>query len=393
MLKIFSAIIFAAIFLANNFAQAALAESVNNFSWKYFKTRNHNLNIFYSPYSIAAALGMVANGASGDTQREILDALNSDSLENLNDEFKNFQGATAANLLLIDKKYSGNGINSNFKNTAENFYRSEVALADFENDLTGEQIKITGWVKKHTNNFIPNYQSIASKYTSVDLLNVTYFKEDWLYAFRKSGTREKIFTNKDGSTCKVQMMRRTFDEEIPYYADGKYKGVALPYKNSGAAMFVILPVDENNLNIADDWDAESFSYRENFLNQIKSAGIFDGEIYLDLPKFELDLGDSLPESLWKVGIQRAFTDYAQFYNIINGVSLKIDDAAHQAKIRVDETGTEAAAVTEITMVETTAVAPDFKRSVEFRADRPFFFVIRDVESGVDLFAGAVNNLD
>ena len=372
---------------------AGISNSVNNFGWNYYKTLDKDENIFYSPYSIAAALSMLSNGAIGRTKQEILDALYSDSIKNLNDGFANFHGVNSANLLLIDKKYSGNGINSRFKNKVEKIYGSEVAIADFENNLTGEKARITDWVKKHTNNFIPNYKSIARQDTAVDLLNVIYFKEDWLDAFYQSDTRQKNFFNKDGSISKVDMMNRIFEDKISYYADEKYRGVELPYKNSNAALFIILPVDEDNLNIADDWNAENISYCEDFLNKIQTAPLFDGEVHLALPKFELDIKNNLVEKLWQVGIQRAFTDYAEFYNIINGVSLKIDDAAHQAKIKVDEQGTEAAAVTEITMVETTAMAPDFKSIVKFRADIPFVFVIRDIPSKINLFTGTINTLE
>ena len=91
-----------------------------------------------------------------------------------------------------------------------------------------------------------------------------------------------------------------------------------------------------------------------------------------------------------MGVKKSFTDAAQFTKIINGTTLKIDNAKHRAKVKVDEQGTKAAAVTEVVMVETTA-APDIQpRIVHFTADRPFVFVIRDVETNITLFAGAVN---
>ncbi len=407
-MKIFTLII-ALIFALNvsTVFASELSNGVNNFGWNYYKTLDKDENIFYSPYSLAAALSLLANGAIGKTKQEILAVLYANSMKELNDGFAKFHGAMAdnysdgrllreSNLLLIDEDYAGNGINLRFKKNAEKNYGSEVALVDFRNDITATKKQITGWVDKVTNHLIPNYQSIATEDTAVDLLNVIYFKGEWNSAFKTNDTRERIFHNKDFSTSKIEMMHKIFDEEISYYADEKYRGIELPYKKSAndtvVAMYVILPVDENNLNIADDWDAEKISYRENFLNQIKNAPVNGREIHLDLPKFEFDIKTDLMEKLWQVGIQLALTDYAEFYNIINGVSLKIDAAVHQAKVKVDEQGTEAAAVTEIDMVETTALSPEYKQIIEFRADMPFVFVIRDVPNEINLFTGTVNKL-
>lgn len=395
-MKIFRLAILAVIILANNLAQAAaLSTSVNGFSWKYFRTLNHSENIFYSPYSIAAALSLVANGATGETQREILTALNADSLETLNDGFKNFRTNAEkiyadantlrdANLILVSKNFIGNGINPAFRNTADKVYGSEIRAADFRNNLAGEKKKITAWVDKITNHFLPNYQSLVTDATVVDLLNVVYFKGKWNFPFEKYATRDRIFTSKSGETASVPMMRQTFEEEIAYAENDRYKGIALPYQNFRAVMYVILPKDETDLNIADDFD-------ESFIAQIDSAGIFDGKVDVILPKFELDIKNNLAEDLRAIGIKRAFTNGAEFSNIVRNVQLKISGATHQAKVKVDETGTEAAAVTEFTL-ETTSAAPRPVRTVEFHADRPFIFVIRDVQSGVDLFAGAVNSL-
>ncbi len=396
MTKIFKLAILAVIILASNLAQAAaLSESVNSFSWKYFKTLNRDENIFYSPYSIAAALSLVANGATGETQREILDALNADCLENLNDGFQNFRADAEkvytgenilrdANLILVSKNFLGSGINPAFRNTAENVFGSEIRAADFRGDLAGEKKKITAWVDKVTNHFLQNYQSSATSATVVDLLNVVYFKGKWSSPFEIHATTEKIFTSKDGSTTSVKMMRQVFEDEIPYAENENFKGIALPYKNSSAVMYVILPKDETALNIADTFD-------ENFIAQIEAAPYFEGKVSVWLPKFELDIKNNLVEDLQAIGITRAFSNAAEFSKIVEKVRLKIDSATHQAKVKVDESGTEAAAVTEFSL-RTTSAIPRPKPRVEFHADRPFIFVIRDVKTGVDLFAGAVNAL-
>lgn len=396
-MKIFKlAILAVMIFMSNIANAAALSESVGSFSRAYYATLNHDENIFYSPYSLAAALSLVANGATGDTQREILNALHAENLDALNAEFKNFRSTVAKNysgenilrdasLILVNKNFIGNGVNPDFKNSAKNIFGATIRAADFAGNLNGEKAKITAWIDRKTNHFLPNYQSSANSATVVDLLNVVYFKGAWNFPFEENATAEKNFKNRDGSTASVKMMRKTFDHEIAYAENDTFKGIEIPYKNSAAAMYVILPKDGADLKIADAPDAE------NFVAQIAKTPEFNGEVSVWLPKFELDIKVNLVDDLKKIGIERAFSNAAEFFNLVQNVQLKIDSATHQAKIRVDESGTESAAVTEFSF-RTTAAAPGYRKFAEFHADRPFFFVIRDVESGVNLFTGVVNNL-
>lgn len=379
-----------------------LSTSVDAFSWKYFATLNHDENIFYSPYGINAALSILANGASGDTLKEIIFALDADNLDNLNECHRNFSELAGkkyrgdnlfmeSNLLLIDKKIIGHGLDENFKRVVTDIYKSDVREADFENNLRGEQQKISRWVSDKTSGFIPDYNSIANAQTLTDLLNVVYFKGKWQMPFKVHATDIEDFNNRNGSIRKVKMMNKVFDNRIVYREDEKFKGIKLPYSD-GAAMYLILPVDKS-LNVAELWNAETFSARADFINGLSRSSKYRGEVVVRLPKFELDIENNLVESLKAIGITKSFTDAAEFFNIINGKPLKIDNAQHRAKVKVDEQGTEAAAITEITMLEATAMPPhDEPPTVYFIADRPFLFLIRDVQADVTLFAGVVNNL-
>lgn len=376
-----------------------LSTSVDAFCWKYFATFDRDKNIFYSPYGINAALSILANGASGDTLKEIISALEADNVQNLNECHKNFSeyatknydNFAEANLLLIDKKIIGRGLDKSFKRTVKKIYSSEVRVADFENNLENEKQKISRWVADKTKNFIPNYKSIATEDTLTDLLNVVYFKGKWLIPFKIDATEENIFTNRDGSEITASMMNRVFESQISYCEDEKFKGIELPY-GDGAAMYLIMPVDKS-LNVAEAWNNESISYRADFIEGLKRSHEFNGDVVVRLPKFDLDIENNLVENFKAMGITKSFTDDAEFFNIVNGTSLKIGNVQHRAKIKVDEEGTEAAAVTEVVMLEATAT-PDFEepRTVYFIADRPFLFVIRDIKSDVTLFAGVINQL-
>lgn len=386
-----------------------LSESVNDFGWKYFRTLNKDENIFYSPYSIATALTIVANGAEKQTQEEMLKVLSISSLEDVNLSYKKFRshiektyrgdGRTLmdSNLILINNKYTANGINSNYQKIVEDTYKSTVRPADFEGNLEGEKQKITKWVDDKTNHFMPNYKSIVTADTIMDILNVIYFKGDWAMPFKPNFTESEKFTNKDNSKINVDMMYRAFDNELKYYENNKYKAIALPYKrlngNIVAMMYLLLPTKSSDLDIADDWSGESSEYKQTFLESIRKAPTFYGKVYVKLPKFELDIENLIVKNLKSMGIQRAFTNNAEFFNMVNDMSLKIGNVNHRAKIKVEETGTEAAAVTEVVMLET-AAAPDPAPQIikYFYADRPFLFVIEDFDSGVELFTGVVNKM-
>jgi len=187
------------------------------------------------------------------------------------------------------------------------------------------------------------------------------------------------------------MMHATFKNKIACRADDKFKGIVLPY-SANAAMYLILPADDNALDVAELWNNQTADYRANFLDGLKNSHAFDGKVVVRLPKFELDIENSLVKNFKAMGIRRAFEDNAELFNIVKDTSLKIGDAKHRAKVQVDEQGTKAAAVTEISLLKTTAVPnPPPQKIFYFYADRPFLFVIRDVESGVTLFAGVANH--
>lgn len=402
MKKFLTAVILVMIWIGQVNAEPArnLSTSVDEFCWKYFATLNRNENIFYSPYGINAALSILANGASGNTRTEILHALEADNVENLNDGHKRFSEAAKeiyggenlfmeSNLLLIDKKITGHGLDSNFKRVVSDVYKSDVREADFSRNLDSEKAKITRWVSDKTNSFIPDYKSIVTADTVTDLLNVVYFKGKWAMPFDAIDTHKATFTNRDGSTATVDMMNKDFEDSIAYHADDKFKAIALPY-SAGATMYLIMPVNDDSLNIAEAWSNETQAYRADFIEGLRRSPAFDGDVVVCLPKFELDIENNLVDSLKAMGITKSFTDGAEFFNIINDTPLKIENAQHRAKVKVDELGTEAAAITEIQM-NCTAM-PFQPPKVYFLAERPFLFVIRDVQSDVTLFAGVVNKL-
>ena len=379
-----------------------LSVSVEKFCWKYFALRETDKNFFYSPYGIHAVLSILANGASGETRKDILDVLEVASVETLNAGHKNFSALikknypgenflAEGNLLCVDKNYGGN-LDENFKRVVSGDYKSEVRTADFSGNAAGERQKIRRWVADKTKNFITNYNSLASASTSIDILNVISFQGKWKIPFTPSQTLRKEFTNSDGSKGTAAMMSNVFKETIKYRADEKFKAIELPY-SGGAVMDLILPADDDALNVCELWNAQTIEYRADFLNGLKNSYPFDGEVVVRILNIGFSHENLSYQDFQKMGLQRLFTDDAKFFNIIKGTSLKLSNATQFCKVDINEQGTKAAAVTEVTMVETTATPnPRPPKKVYFVANRPYILVIRDVESNMTLFAGAINNI-
>ena len=226
--------------------------AINNFGWKYFKRLNLSENIFYSPYSIVAALSIAANGAIKATRAEILSALGAANVEFLNSGFKTFRDTFAknysgknilrdTNLMLVNQRYIGNGINPTFENVITNIYDSEIRAADFEGNLSSEKAEITEWIDRKTSHFLPNCQVSPTAKTIIALLNVIYFKGAWHLTFDEENTRRENFTNHDGSKSSVKMMNKSFSYDVYFHSDENFKGIRLPYKDLTATMYLILP--------------------------------------------------------------------------------------------------------------------------------------------------------
>ncbi len=370
-------------------------DGVNAFTWDVFDELGKD-NIFYSPYGMYTALGMLVNGAlkGSDTEKEVLDLLHIDSVDKLNayiaanSDFGS--GFSSYNQILVDTtllKQDGVDINKDFQTTIDRYYNGEISEADFMNDLAGVKRMIKEWVNQVTNGFIPDYESVATDDTVTDILNVVHFKGDWASKFNEGNSYKADFHNADGSVSAQIFMHQT--HSFKYYADSKYRVLELPYlfgddTKAETAMYIVLPANGKDLNILSEWQSETADYREDLMSSLRTSGKYV-QVRLTLPNFEMTTKYDLKDLFGALGLQISFTDDAQYTGILDNQCLKIDGGQHQAKIKVDEYGTEAAAVTEIVM-EKAGSLPNME-FVDFCCDIPFVFTISDIDSGIDLFAG------
>lgn len=300
---------------ADNPPPKSFAASVNDFGWRYLATLNRDENIFYSPYGLDSLLSIIANGADGETRREILSALGVDDIDALNDAHKKFLESVEKNycgdiffvdynFLLINKKIVERGINEDFRRVVTDVYKSDIQETDFNLSDAAERKKISDRVSEKTAGTIPDHYSIANPDTLADLSSIDFFRGMWKFPFDAKKTADMRFKNCDGTKSKLTMMNQTFDGKISYFADENFKGIELPYGDR-AALYLILPADDKALDVVDRWLNQTPIYRENFLDTLETAPAFDGKVVVRMPKFFLENYLDTAQNFEAMGIKKS----------------------------------------------------------------------------------------
>lgn len=364
-----------------------IIQTSNDFSDRIFKrvvSEKPDENVFISPFSISAALSMTLNGAAGDTQTEIKEVLGIDDLteDEINEAYKEL-----VTLLLdmdnrVDLRIANSNwyknlltINPSFQDILKEYYDAEVNGVDFTDpDVKNE---INGWIEDKTNGKIKNMIDKIPSNVLMYLINAIYFKADWKYEFDKSKTEEKPFYLDNGKTVDTEMMYAK-SIKLRYRTHNDYAFVELPYGNGQFNMTVLLPLQDKGINEV----LEEFSV-EDLNAALEDTSSYTAGVYL--PKFKINYKQKLNDILIDMGMGKAFSDDADFSNLFQeGVSAKISSVLHQSFLEVNEVGTEAAAATVVTIIET-SINPSQPPVINI--NRPFAFFIRERHSNAILFAG------
>jgi serpin B len=382
---------------------AAIVQGNNDFAVAMF----HNLraqpgNLFFSPYSITAAVGMVHEGARGQTASEMrkVFGLSENELER--------QPAFAAlhnRLNPTGAEFDLRVANSLWAQQGHPFLPAYVALlksrfaasasnVDFAANTEAARQQINRWTADQTEQKIPElFQPGQLKsLTRLALVNAIYFKGKWFEEFDPGDTKDEDFFTTDGPV-KVPMMQ--LSEDFNYLATESYKALKMSYQfdfeeqqGSRPAMYVLLPKAQDGL---DELEAKLDPALLTELFTKLSDYSTDGEVEVFFPRFEFRARYGLNGPLAKLGMPTAFDERAADLTGMDGGAggLYIGTAIHEAYVKVDEKGTEAAAATG--MAVDAAAAPDAIEPRVFRADHPFLFLIRDDASGAILFLGRMAN--
>lgn len=373
-----------------------LVESNNKFGFNVFKEISKDekdKNVFISPLSISMALTMTYNGARDNTKAEMSKVLEYEGI----DDDKINHGYKALNSYLenIDKNIElnvgnsiwvkeGKDINKEFININKNTFGAKVDNLDFSKASSVD--KINSWIEKSTNKMIKDMlKGPISSDVIMYLINAIYFKGDWQDPFDKNSNVTDEFTNSKGEKSKVDFMRKFANSDKIFYGEKEdFKTIKMPYDSGKVSMYAVLPkegldIDSfiNTLDI-DKWNSIK-----------KSIGKEKEAVNVSFPKFQIKYGTKeLKEPLMDLGMKDAFSRIANF----DGISeyTRISSVLHQAKIEVNEKGSEAAAATIVEMMETTMLIIEDPK--EFIANRPFMFIMEDEESGTILFMGKLEEV-
>jgi serpin B len=261
---------------------------------------------------------------------------------------------------------------------AEN-YGAGLRILDFIRAPEESRITINDWVSEQTEGKIEDLipQGLINELTRLVLTNAIYFNAAWAFPFSEEATSDGAFHLLNGDEVIVPMMRQT--ESLGYAKGDNYQAVELPYDGNELSMVILLP------------QSSEFDTFESTLDFQKLQAIIDNlqyrEVVLIMPKFEFESSFALKDTLSDMGMPVAFSGSADFSGMTGNRDLFIADVVHKAFVSVDEAGTEAAAATAVVM-ELTAIPEE---PVTVNIDRPFIFLIRDIETGALLFIGRVLN--
>ena len=371
--------------------------NVNKFSCKTFNSiKDEDSNTFASPLSLYLALAMLVNGADGNTKTEMLMAMGITDLNEFNSKIRELLAGSfdeKVALIIANAAWLGNSfrmaenIEDDFINPVKEYYDCDVKK-DVRMDSQDLVDEVNNWADEKTNGMIKEIlKDPLSENTAMLLANAIYFLGTWSEPFAEEATFKTDFNGTKG-TSTVSMMSQD-DVKGKYFKDDNFVGAAIPYGNGTYEMDILMSADTATTAGA-VWDSltvdEQIATLDNF-DDMKNTKRLD---LLQIPKFELDgdYSDELIQALKDMGMNDAFDcNYADFTKA--GYGLFVSKIKQMTKLKVDEKGTEAAAVT-VVVVEANALPPQYR--TDFIVDRPFVFTIRDSVSGMILFMGEVNNL-
>jgi len=360
----------------------------NEFALDIFKKTIENsgeTNVFVSPLSVSIALGMVRNGAVGDTKTEMETALKMSGLST--DEINGYYKEMQTTLPTIDPTTklsiansiwyrTGFPVKPAFLKVNSDYFNSEVRELDFKQAWAVDTIN--NWCARKTNDLIKKPLDQIPQDAMMYLVNAIYFKGIWRKKFDPKRTFISQFTNEKANQVEINMMHQT--DTFAYMEDENAEYLDMPYGNKAFSMTVILPdygkttSDILNELTVDKWNAT-----------LKNLTKQEVEVYL--PRFKSANKFELKPVMQKMGMNLAFTEFADFSNI-SDTSLLISRIIHSTFVEVNEEGTEAAAVTIVEMGTTSMPI----RPV-FRVNRPFIYIIREQSTGVILFIGKMGSVE
>lgn len=387
---------------------APKAQELNKFAFElYRQVGATEQNLVLSPYSLSSLLVILADGAAGNTQLQLNQALyfpaeDSNNISALAEidmqlmsdsdcqgwfrckfkhaakwlDFRKSSTFLIANSLWADENfvYKKPFLTAMEQNHASYFYQ-----VNFNKAPEAARQRINNWVEEKTDQYIKELitPGMITTATKLILVNAIYFNGLWESPFKPEATEQKPFLLSDGSSVQTAMMGKL--DNFFYSENDSLQMLQLPYLKSSIRMAILLPKASHSIK-----DIQQTLTQETFSQLLQSAA--NPKVLVSLPKFKLaSTFNSLEKALQQMGVTDAFSDKANFSNITTS-ALAISKIIQKAVIEVDEKGTVAAAATAVILFGTAVQQP-----IQFNANHPFLFILYDTKSGIILFIGQVFN--
>ena len=372
-------------------SQKEMVKSNNDFSFNLLRTAysqqqegtEKGKSLFLSPVGVTYMLGMVADGASGETLKEINDALGFSGttatqvnelcqtlIEEAPKSDKNVK-LEIANAIYINKGYT---MTEQFKADMDTYYKADAQTLDFA-DVSSVNT-INEWARKNTHGKIPVIINTLYQTEAARLFNSVYFEATWTKQFDRKMTRKDAFVMEDGTEKQLYFMNNK--AIIIAHENEDCRMVCLPY-GSGTLwnMYVIVPKGDQTVEeIVNKMDEE-------YWNSLWRTGKLS-TMELKLPKFSTASNVLMSNVLQQMNVKRIFDkEDAQLDMICADKKPHISDIKQIGCIDVGEEGTKATAVTAEDLWE----SPGMIKGEPFQANRPFIYLIREGSSNAIFFAG------
>ncbi len=354
----------------------------SDFALSLFKNTKSDKSSIISPLSVLCALGMLSNGAQGESKSEIesVTGMSADELSLFLYTYVSSlpQGEkyklSVANSIWVNEGFLAN---EEYLQINKDYYDADIYRAPFDNEVLED---INSWVSKKTDNMIPKILNQISPDSLMYLINALAFEAEWQMIYEDNQVRDGIFTTESGEEKQMEFMYAT---EGSYIENEDAIGFKKYYKNSKYAFVALLPKD--NKTVDELVGALNGEKLQELLNNPKY-----NTTYTSIPKFNTEYTVELKEALKKMGVSEVFdVENAQLNGIgtVEGGNLFVGNALHKAYISVAEKGTRAGAVT---IMDMCGSAGPMEQPVYIYLDRPFMYMIVDTSTGIPFFIGEMN---
>ncbi|KAL5717931.1 hypothetical protein ACHQM5_010881 [Ranunculus cassubicifolius] len=341
-------------------------------------------NFVFSPCSIQLALSLITNGAASATLEVLLKFLEAENQEQLKSHASKLISALTESFTEGPKLSFVGGVwvdqskklTPNFKYDAETIYKAKA------------EETVNEWAAESTNGIIPSFlpEGSIDELTRVVLANALYFKGKWSDPFENERTKNLRFYRQGGGSVKVPFMSNSERQFIKTFDN--LKVLKLPYSKSTLSMYILLPHKRDGLGPLVEEVSSNPLFFEKYTSVWKSVRV--GKF--GVPKFKINYTFEASEVLKAMGLELCYSNFADFGEMVVDGGIQVQKVYHGSYIEVEEEGTKAAACTSIRMgIMCCKSRPPPEIRIDFMADHPFMYVVKDDNSGMVLFMGHVVN--